>query len=158
MARYVAELRGPLPAEQTAAAPAAPAVRLTVTQAVRVLLLAPDQLTAEQQAHLKHLRQASPLVERAYTLAHQFQTIVRERRASEFPKWLEEAQASEVPGLRGFVSGLKKDLAAVTAGVNLTVAQRPDRRAYQSAQTDQAPNVWPGQTRSAQASDHASSG
>lgn len=119
VARYVAELRGPLPAEQAAAAPAAPAVRLTVMQAVRVLLLAPDQLTAEQQAHLKHLRQASPLVERAYTLAHQFQTIVRERRASEFPKWLEEAQASEVPGLRGFVSGLKKDLAAVTAGVTL---------------------------------------
>jgi transposase len=125
VARYVAELRGPLPAEQAAAAPAAPAVRLTVTQAVRVLLLVPDQLTPEQQAHLQHLRQASPLVERAYALAHQFQTIVRERRASEFPKWLEEAQASEVPGLRGFVNSLKKDLAAVTAGVTLPWSNGP---------------------------------
>lgn len=119
VARYVTELRGPLPAEQAVAAPAAPAVRLTVTQAVRVLLLAPDQLSTEQQGQLKHLREASPLVERACTLAHQFQTIVRERRASEFPQWLKEAQASEVPGLRGFVSSLKKDLAAVTAGVTL---------------------------------------
>ena len=125
VARYVAELRGPLPAEQAADAPVAPAVRLTVTQAVRVLLLVPDQLTAEQQAQLQHLRQASPLVEQAYTLAHQFQTIVRERRGNEFPKWLEEAQASEVPGLHGFVNSLKKDLAAVTAGVTLPWSNGP---------------------------------
>ena len=110
VARYVAELRGPLPAEQAAAAPAAPTMRLTVTQAVRVLLLAPEQLTAEQQTQLDHLRQASPLVERAYTLAHQFQTILREHRAAEFPTWLEEAQTSQVPGLHGFVKSLKTDL------------------------------------------------
>ncbi len=125
VARYVAELRGPVPAEQAATAPAAPAVRLTVTQAVRVLLLSPEQLTAEQQAQLQHLRQASPLVEQAYTLAHQFQLIVRERRASEFPKWLEDAQASGMPGVRGFVNSLKKDLAAVTAGVTLPWSNGP---------------------------------
>jgi transposase len=125
VARYVAELRGPLPAEQAAAAPAAPPMKLTVTQAVRVLLLAPDQLTAEQQTHLDHLRQTSPLVERAYTLAHQFQTLVRERRSAEFPTWLEEAQASQVPGLIGFVGSLKKDLAAVTAGVSLPWSNGP---------------------------------
>ena len=72
VARYVADLRGPLPADQAAAASTVPNVRLTVTQAVRVLLLAPDQLTTEQQTQLEYLRQASPLVERAYTLAHQF--------------------------------------------------------------------------------------
>lgn len=38
---------------------------------------------------------------------------------------MEEAQASEVPGLRGFVSGLKKDLAAVTAGVTLPWSNGP---------------------------------
>ena len=119
VARYVAELRGPLPADQAAAAPAAPAVRLTVTQAVRVLLLAPDQLTTEQQTQLDQLRQASPLVERAYTSAHQFQTILHEHRSAEFPTWLEEVQTSQVPGLHGFASSLKKDLAAVTAGVSL---------------------------------------
>jgi len=125
VARYVADLRGPLPADQAAAAPAAPTVRLTVTQAVRVLLLAPDQLTAEQQTQLDHLRQASPLVERAYTLAHQFQTILRERRAAEFPTWLEEAQLSQVPGLHGFVKSLKTDLDAVTAGVSLPWSNGP---------------------------------
>ena len=125
VARYVAELRGPLPADQAAAAPAAPAVRLTVTQAVRVLLLAPDQLTTEQQTQLDQLRQASPLVERAYTLAHQFQTILHEHRSAEFPTWLEEAQTSQVPGLHGFASSLKKDLAAVTAGVSLSWSNGP---------------------------------
>jgi transposase len=125
VARYVAELRGPLPAEQAAAAPTAPSMRLTVTQAVRVLLLAPDQLTTEQQTQLEHLRQASPLVERAYTLAHQFQTILRERRSAEFPAWLAEAQTSQVPGLHGFVKSLKTDLAAVTAGVSLPWSNGP---------------------------------
>lgn len=125
VARYVAELRGPLPAAQAAAAPTAPVVRLTVTQAVRVLLLAPDQLTAEQQTQLAHLRQSSPLVERAYTLAHQFQTILRERRSAEFPTWLEEAQTSHVPGLNGFVKSLKTDLAAVKAGVSLPWSNGP---------------------------------
>jgi transposase len=125
VAHYVAELRGPLPAAQAAAAPSAPSVRLTVTQAVRVLLLAPAQLTAEQQAQLTHLRQASPLIERAYTLTHQFQTIVRELRSTELPHWLEEAQTSDVPGLRGFVGSLKKDLAAVTAGVSLSWSNGP---------------------------------
>jgi transposase len=125
VARYVAELRGPLPAEQAVAAPAAPAVRLTVTQVVRVLLLASDQLTAEQQTQLDHLRQASPLVERAYTLAHQFQTILRERRSAEFPAWLEGAQTSHVPGIQGFVKSVKTDLAAVTAGVSLPWSNGP---------------------------------
>ena len=118
VARYVADLRGPLPADQAAAASTVPSVRLTVTQAVRVLLLAPDQLTTEQQTQLEYLRQASPLVERAYTLAHQFQTILRERRAAEFSAWLEDAQTSQVPGLSGFVKSLKTDLDAVTAGIS----------------------------------------
>ncbi len=125
VARYVAALRGPRPAQQAAAAPPAPAIRLTVTQALRVLLLAPEQLTAEQQTQLEHLRHASPLIERAYTLAHQFQTIVRERRSTELPAWMEEAQASSVPGLRGFVIGLKRDLAAVTAAVTLPWSNGP---------------------------------
>lgn len=93
-------------------------MRLTVTQAVRVLLLAPDQLTAEQQTQLDHLRQASPFVDRAYTLAHQFQTILREHQSAEFPAWLEEAQTSQVSGLPGFVKSLKTDLEAVTASVS----------------------------------------
>ncbi len=125
VARYVAALRGPRPAHQAANAPPAPAARLTVTQAVRVLLLAPDQLTAEQQTQREHLRQASPLIERAYTLAHQFQTMVRERRSDELPGWLTEAQASGVPGLRGFVISLKKDLAAVTAALSLPWSNGP---------------------------------
>jgi hypothetical protein len=51
--------------------------------------------------------------------SYQFQTIVRERRASEFPQRLKAAEASEGQGLRGFVNSLKEDLGAVTAGVTL---------------------------------------
>jgi hypothetical protein len=125
VARYVAALRGPRPAHQAVDAPRAPALRLTVTQAVCLLLSAPEQLTAEQQMQLAHLRQASPLIERAYTLAHQFQTMVRERRSGELPDWLTGAQASGVPGLRGFVISLKKDLAAVTAALSLPWSNGP---------------------------------
>jgi transposase len=119
VARYVAHLRGPLPAAQAVQAPPAPAIRLTVSRAIRALLLPSEKLTDEQRVQLARLRQASKQVDLAYTLAHGFQDMVRQRRADQLPAWLQQVELSGIPSLRGFATSLKKDLDAVTAGLSL---------------------------------------
>ncbi len=52
-------------------------------------------------------------------LARGFARLVRERRGEQFPNWVEKAQACNVPELRSFASGLRKDWYAVTAGLTL---------------------------------------
>lgn len=119
VARYVAQLRGPLPASQAVQAPMAPSPQLTVSQAVWALLLPSEKLTDEQKAHLAHLRQASEQVDQAYTLAHGFQDMVRQRRVDQLPEWFRQVELSGIPSLRGFSTSMKKDLAAVTAALSL---------------------------------------
>jgi transposase len=118
VARYVAVLRGPRPAAQASSAPVAPAPQLTVSQGVRLLLLPPDQLSAEQQNQLAHLQQASEHIARAYELAHRFQDLVRKRLSEELPGWMRQVHESQIPSLCGFATGLKRDLAAVTAALS----------------------------------------
>ena len=119
VARYAAQLRGPLPAAQAVQAPLAPSPRLTVSQAIRALLLPSEQLTDEQKVQLAHLRQASEQVDLAYTLAHGFQDLVRQHRADQLPEWSHQVELSGIPSLRGFATSLKKDMDAVTAGLSL---------------------------------------
>lgn len=59
--------------------------------------------------------QQDPIFRRAFTLTHQFHTLVTHRCARALPAWLAAAEASEIPELRRFAQGLRKDLPAVTA-------------------------------------------
>ena len=59
--------------------------------------------------------QQDPIFRRAFTFTHQFHTLVTHRCARALPAWLAAAEASEIPELRRFAQGLRKDLPAVTA-------------------------------------------
>jgi transposase len=83
------------------------------------LLLPSEKPTDEQKAQLAHLRQASEQVDLAYTLAHSFQDMVRQRRAEPLPECHPQVELSGIPSLRGFATNLKQDLDAVTAGLSL---------------------------------------
>jgi transposase len=61
----------------------------------------------------------------AYGLIIDFQALVRERQAGELASWVERAQASEVPELVSFARGVRRDLAAVYAGLELEWSQGP---------------------------------
>ena len=71
-----------------------------------------------QRAFVERLCQLAPDLQEAQTLARQFTRIVRDRRAAELSAWLEQAQHSQCPELRLFGSGLRQDLAAVTAALS----------------------------------------
>ena len=75
----------------------APSPQLTVSQAVWALLLPSEKLTDEQKAHLAHLRQASEQVDQAYTLAHGFQDMVRQRQVDQLPEWFRQVELSGIP-------------------------------------------------------------
>jgi transposase len=64
---------------------------------------------------------APPLVP-VITLARAFRALVREKQADKLDDWLTAAQAT---ALAGFVGGLKRDLAAVRAGLSLPWSTGP---------------------------------
>jgi transposase len=97
---------------QAAAARPLPAPR----QLVWLLMKDVQQLNAEEIHILEQLRQ-EPMVEQAYTLGQQFLQIVRQRQHDAFDAWLAACQASNIPDLQGFATGLKQDEAAVRAAL-----------------------------------------
>ena len=74
-------------------------------------------------------------------LAREFRAMVREKQADRLDQWLIAAQATP---LAGFAGGLRRDLAAVRAGLVAAVEHRPGRGSDQPAQDDQAHHVRPG--------------
>lgn len=85
-------------------------------QLVWLLIRDVKQLNAQETHILEQLRQ-EPMVELAYTLGQQFIQIVRQRQHDEFDAWLAACQASGIPDLQGFATGLKQDEAAVRAAL-----------------------------------------
>ncbi len=51
------------------------------------------------------------------SLAQQFIAIIRERKADALEEWMTNAAASGLAEMRGFVTGLQRDVAAVTAAL-----------------------------------------
>ncbi|MCL4489706.1 MAG: transposase [Chloroflexi bacterium] len=45
--------------------------------------------------------------------------MIRERRGDQLDSWLEKAEASTLPDLRNFATGLRRDYDAVRAGLSL---------------------------------------
>jgi transposase len=64
-------------------------------------------------------REAHPDLERGVQLAQDFITIVREGRHDELDRWLEQAEQSDLVPLRNFAASLRRDYAAVKAGVTV---------------------------------------
>ena len=81
-------------------------------------------------------------------LVREFADMLCHRHGERLEAWASQAEASPVSELRGFAKGLRKDWAAVTAG--LTALQlRRRRRPRQPHQDDQKTDVRPGETRPA---------
>ena len=63
------------------------------------------------------LQGANAGVATAYRLTQGFAVMVRERGGERPDEWLAKAEGGEVAALRRFAKGLRKDLAAVRAGL-----------------------------------------
>jgi transposase len=64
-------------------------------------------------------------VARAYRLTQTFLAMVRERRGRDLEAWITAATDSGLDALARFARGLRKDLAAVTAGLTLPWSNGP---------------------------------
>ena len=71
----------------------------------------------DEQAFVTRLLDECPEVNTAQRLAHQFGCVIRERKADALEEWMTSAAASGLAEMRGFVTGLQRDLAAVKAAL-----------------------------------------
>jgi len=70
-----------------------------------------------EPAFLARLLEQCPDVSAAQRLARQFIAIIRERKTDALDEWIAAAAASGLAEMRGFVAGLRRDLAAVKAAL-----------------------------------------
>lgn len=76
-----------------------------------------DRLTDDDRLGLKTARARCPDLDTLTSLAHDFNTLVRQRRGQQLEDWINQATAGPLPELRGFAAGLVADFDAVRAGL-----------------------------------------
>lgn len=90
-----------------------------------LLWKAADELDDEEYQTVLKVCQCNREVALAYGLATDFQDLVRRRRAQELANWVELALESGVAEIASFARGVRRDFAAVYAGMELEWSQGP---------------------------------
>jgi transposase len=100
---------------------AAPPVRrrLSPRQASWLFVKEHEQLTADQVVLIERVCQADADLHQLYQLGQDFVTMVKQRQSKRLAPWLARAQRSACVELQGFAFGIKRDYAAVKAGLSL---------------------------------------
>jgi transposase len=83
------------------------------------ILTPPGNLTGDDRAALGAITGRCPELSITCTLVGDFANMLLHRTGSQLPAWADQAEASTVRELRSFAAGLRKDWAAVTAGLTL---------------------------------------
>lgn len=124
--QWLSAWRAPLPSTERRTSTAPPRARVPAPRTVVWWLLRPrEQLTAEQAAFLERVKQQSPRIALAQSLAQEFFTLTRQREAEKLEDWTERAGASGIAELKGFCTGLRRDWEAVVAGMTLPWSNGP---------------------------------
>ena len=97
----------------------------TARQAAALFLKRREKLTADQEAYLDRLGTQDKASADAYQLMQQFAKMVRDLEGEKLDEWLKKADASEAEVMGRFAKGLKKDLAAVRAGLTESWSSGP---------------------------------
>jgi transposase len=82
-----------------------------------------EDLTAEEQADLDCLLDASEEVRTIRRLPHKFLNMVRQRKHEQLRPWMEAAMKSGIAELKSFVAGIERDFDAVKAALRLPWSQ-----------------------------------
>jgi transposase len=98
------------------AAPPAPKTR----QITRLLLTRPARLDPDDQARLAAIRASCPHLDALAAHIRSFAEMMTRRQGLlALDDWLAQAEASDLPQLRSFANGIRRDQQAVTAGLAL---------------------------------------
>ncbi len=112
--RYVRPFRA-----MTAAPPPGPVIPAT-RQITRWLLTRPTALSDEEQAQFAGLQDHCPHLAVLAACVRSFAEIMARRQGEqELEGWLTQAETSDLPELRSFANGIRRDQDAVTAGLTL---------------------------------------
>ncbi|WP_338704006.1 transposase (plasmid) [Streptomyces sp. Q6] len=79
----------------------------------------PENQSETARQHLKDLCDRCGYIAATNRLARSFATILRRRDGHRLISWLKEVEQSELKELHVFANGVRKDLAAVTAGLTV---------------------------------------
>jgi transposase len=93
--------------------------RVSVREAVWLIVRPLAALKADERADLQEVCQASQEFSRLYTLVQSFGQIVRKREGQRLPDWIKQVTDSRLPEVHRFAKGLERDKAAVLAGLTL---------------------------------------
>ncbi len=104
----LAQRRGPLPAAEPP---------LKVSDVARTIIGRSENQTETARQNLKDLCDRCEHTRETTRLARRFATMLRRLDGHRFTQWLADADASQVKELHTFAAGIRKDLAAVTAGL-----------------------------------------
>jgi transposase len=88
-------------------------------QAAFLFLRRPEDLSGQEQETLTLLRSLHSEVHLAYELVQQFAHILRTRTGEQLDDWLCRVKASQIREFQSFLTGVKRDKAAVVAGLTL---------------------------------------
>jgi len=105
--------------------PPQPSEQFSARKAIWLFIREQTALTAEEREQLTHIRQVSQTAETAYGLVQDFLTMVRKREGERLESWIQAVQASHIPELQHFVTGILKDKDAVLAGLTQIYSNGP---------------------------------
>ena len=92
-----------------------PSARTTLWWLLRDLVKRPVEETPGQRAFMEHLLTLCPQVRQLQALTFAFASLLRRRQGRALAPWPEAAHTSGLTELARFVTGLRRDLAAVQA-------------------------------------------
>lgn len=95
----------------------------TARQLSFLLLRREEELTVTEQQDLAPLQQENGDGSALYHLTQAFAQLLRDRAVERLDVWLQEAEESRFPELHSFVAGIRRDEAAVRAGLELPWSQ-----------------------------------
>lgn len=82
------------------------------------MLKAESQLTQEEKTSREQLLQVAT-VKRSWELVQEFRKLLASRKGAELERWMQQTEATEGAPFKGFLSGVRRDLAAVQNAFSL---------------------------------------
>jgi transposase len=125
--RYVRYLKLATAAGEIPPAPpdTSPLRRASVREVVWAMLCRPAKRDTTQQQLLAQLCEASPEIAQAHALSQEFQRLIRQRDLAGLEPWLEQAIRSQIPELRAFAVGLRREWEAIATTLCLPWSNGP---------------------------------
>lgn len=107
-------------AERAQAVPETPLQQFSAQKAVWWFVRDFSDLDETEREELSAIRQASSTADIVYELVQDFMGMIRRREGERLDAWLENVRSSQIPELQKLVRSIKKDKAAVLAGLTLS--------------------------------------